>query len=606
MFFRGAMEDSRHAESSAHRGLKKQAEEILTTRPRKRRTAATPDFKRLIHEMNVHQVELALQNKELIEAQQLTAESQRKYADLFEYAPVGYFLTDANGLISMVNLEFAGLIGRPREHFTNLSPSHFIFEKDEPVYYSHRRSVINSKTCGRCQLRLRKSDGTTCWVILSSHPMQDAQGNVIKILSAAMDIQGRRQAEDRLQRATLELEIKNRISEIFLTGDSDSLYTDVLNVVLDITRSEYGTFAYIDENGDRVVPTMTRNIWDACEVTDKKKVFPRETWGESLWARCVGEKKTMVSEGPFNLPDGHIPLVRAVAAPIIFRKAVIGTFTVANKPAPYDEKDLTLLEEIADFTAPILHARLLNDIYMKNLVEAREDVRRLTREIINAGEVERRRISWVLHDELAQDLSSIKLRMAGLLQADGGAPRPVAQDVRNLLGLVQGTIDKVRNLSHSLHPSTLEEFGVVDALKGYIEEMTEKDPACRIRFIHEDMKGVRLDYLTEIMIYRLAVEGLRNIRKHARADRAEIEVACRPPDIFLTISDNGKGFAVDAAGEAARKTKSLGLKIMQERTAHVHGDIRIESAPGRGTKIHIKIPIWESRHGEKADPAPGR
>jgi PAS domain S-box-containing protein len=187
---------------------------------------------------------------------------------------------------------------------------------------------------------------------------------------------GRKRAEETLQESERELAIRNRIAQIFLTSSDEDMYGQVLEIVLEAMQSKYGTFAYIDENGDRVVPSMTRGIWDKCEVLNKSIVFPRETWGDNLWARALIEKKAITSDGPFKVPDGHIPITRALAVPIIHQEEAIGNFMVGNKPTDYNEQDEALLKTIATHTAPILHAWLQRERQDRKRKEMSEALKR--------------------------------------------------------------------------------------------------------------------------------------------------------------------------------------------------------------------------------------
>ena len=105
---------------------------------------------------------------------------------------------------------------------------------------------------------------------------------------------------------------------------------------------------------------MTRDIWDQCRIPDKDIVFPRQTWG-GIWGRALVEKKTLYSNEPFRVPEGHILITRALDVPIIYEGDVIGNLFVGNKATDYDEKDRDLLENIARHVAPVLHARLQRD-----------------------------------------------------------------------------------------------------------------------------------------------------------------------------------------------------------------------------------------------------
>jgi signal transduction histidine kinase len=166
----------------------------------------------------------------------------------------------------------------------------------------------------------------------------------------------------------------SRIAEIFVSVPDDKMYGDVLQIVLRAMASPYGTFAYINEHGDRVVPTMTRDIWDKCKIPDKDIVFPREKWG-GIWGRCLMARRSFYSEGPFTVPEGHIPIKRALAVPIIHNAGVIGNFMVGNKKTEYDDKDVELLETIANRVAPILHARLKREIEERERKRAEEELR---------------------------------------------------------------------------------------------------------------------------------------------------------------------------------------------------------------------------------------
>ncbi|UCG79802.1 MAG: hypothetical protein JSV60_07410 [Desulfobacterales bacterium] len=122
-----------------------------------------------------------------------------------------------------------------------------------------------------------------------------------------------KQVEAALRESERELNIRNRIAEVFLTTSDNEMYGRVSDVVLEAMKSEYGTFVYINEEGARVVPSMTRGIWDECKIRNTDIAFPGETWGDNLWARCRIEKRAISSNGPFKVPDGHIPVTCALA-----------------------------------------------------------------------------------------------------------------------------------------------------------------------------------------------------------------------------------------------------------------------------------------------------
>lgn len=177
----------------------------------------------------------------------------------------------------------------------------------------------------------------------------------------SVEIEERKRVEDELRKSRWKLSVLNRIANIFLTVANGDIYGEVLKVVLDVSESRYGAFGFVAQNGDLVLPSMDGEIWDHCRVAGKASVFPRDTWGESLWGRAITEQKSFSSSGPFYLPEGHILIDNFLAVPILYGNASIGVLTVANRAAGFFEEDTLVLEGIAESIAPILNARLERD-----------------------------------------------------------------------------------------------------------------------------------------------------------------------------------------------------------------------------------------------------
>ena len=161
------------------------------------------------------------------------------------------------------------------------------------------------------------------------------------------------------KQAEATMAMRARIAAIFGTIADEEMFDDVLNVILEVIHSPFGVFGYIDKNGDFVVPTMTRQIWDKCQVPEKSIRYPPETWGDSSWPCALREKRTIHSNKPStNTPDGHISIQRHISMPILFQGEAIGLFQVANKETDYTEADIRTLGELAGHVAPLLNARL--------------------------------------------------------------------------------------------------------------------------------------------------------------------------------------------------------------------------------------------------------
>jgi two-component system cell cycle sensor histidine kinase/response regulator CckA len=163
--------------------------------------------------------------------------------------------------------------------------------------------------------------------------------------------------EKERERHEQEMDIRNRINYIILTISDDRMFGEVLSVVLKVMESPLGLFGYINENGYLICPSMTRDVWEKCDVPDKDIVLPPEQWG-GIWGRAMIEQKTLYANKPFKVPEGHLPINKALDVPLVYQGALIGNLLVANKEMDYNKGDIQLLETIAGHLAPLLAAKL--------------------------------------------------------------------------------------------------------------------------------------------------------------------------------------------------------------------------------------------------------
>jgi len=190
-----------------------------------------------------------------------------------------------------------------------------------------------------------------------------------------VEIEGRKRVEKALRVSKRELTIRNRISDIFLSVSDESLYGKVLDILLEAAKSESGIFGYINEDGALVCPSLNGRIWANCSLAEKQVVFPREKWRDTVWGKALREKRSFISDGPVRVPEGHVPILRALTIPIVYRGESIGVITVANKTTGYNDSDRKLLEATARKIAPVLHARRQRDVQEAKRRQAQEALR---------------------------------------------------------------------------------------------------------------------------------------------------------------------------------------------------------------------------------------
>jgi len=224
--------------------------------------------------------------------------------------------------------------------------------------------------------------------------------------------------------------------------------------------------------------------------------------------------------------------------------------------------------------------------------EAVQALRRLNDRL----EDEARRIAHALHDDAGQLLASVHLVLE---EVSTGLP----SRTRDRLKRVRGPLDEIekhlRRLSHELRPTILDDLGLLPALEFLAQGVAARSGiAVRV----EGEARPRLPAAVETALYRVVQEALRNATKHAAARRVDIRLEVEPGAARCTVKDDGRGFdtreVLDRKGD-----RGLGLIGMRERLSALGGRFTIESAPGRGTELHIMIPIpQEGRHADTSSP----
>jgi two-component system sensor histidine kinase UhpB len=235
------------------------------------------------------------------------------------------------------------------------------------------------------------------------------------------------------------------------------------------------------------------------------------------------------------------------------------------------------------------------------MLEAIDEAARLrSTQIINAQEQERKRIARELHDETSQMLTSLLISLAVLEKSVTSAEaRERIADTRNL---AHQTLRAIRNLSIDLRPSALDDLGLLPALRWYIKEYQQKC-SIEVDFSATGFKG-RLPAEMETVLYRIVQEALTNTARHANATRVRIALREEEGAVYATISDNGRGFDVEALMRTPGQERGLGLAGMQERAVLLDGTLEIKSRPGEGTTIEVRLPLQTAR-GAAAPPLQG-
>ena len=234
----------------------------------------------------------------------------------------------------------------------------------------------------------------------------------------------------------------------------------------------------------------------------------------------------------------------------------------------------------------------------RDLRLSQEKLRRLSVQVINAQDQERRRLARELHDDLGQALALLKVRLAKITHKIGSLDTSLYADCRDTSRYVEQIIENVRRLSRDLSPSIIEDLGLIQALKILFKDFTWHN-RLRVKLYFSPIDHL-LGLDAQINLYRFCQEVLTNIQKHARAQTMSVKLTCRSGTATLQIKDDGIGFDVDKVLHDS-KERGMGLTTLRERAGMLSGTCTITSAPGRGTCVSLCFPVGE-RHGAERLP----
>ncbi len=208
--------------------LRKRAKQFLDQSPAGIEDFSLSDIQKLIEELQVHQIELEMQNEALCRAQSQLEKSRNRYYDLYDFAPIGYFSLDKNGSILEANLTGATLLGCERRYLIKTIFSRFIHKDFNDTYFHHRNQAFITGKKQTCELKLLKKNGTLLWVQLESLAVKDNEDHSNQLRTTMTDITERKRVEEALQAAHDELErrVAQRTAEL---SNSNVLLREEIN-----------------------------------------------------------------------------------------------------------------------------------------------------------------------------------------------------------------------------------------------------------------------------------------------------------------------------------------------------------------------------------------
>lgn len=400
------------------------------------------------------------------------------------------------------------------------------------------------------EIAMKKRDGSIVPMDISISLLKE-NGRTIGSVCVARDLSERKINEQELKRARDEL---SRYSQ-----DLERQVRERTRAITSILRNTPAVVYLKDRHGRyKLVNPRFEELYGLSNESVQGKT-DRELFSRAMAAQFVAHDLKVLQEGralqveeQINLPDG----------PHTYLSVKFPIYNEQNEP-----------EGLCGISTDITE-----------LKKAQEQLRLLSGSIMASQEKERTAIARELHDELGQILTAMRMDAVWLSERLKGCDEQAVARAQTLCELIDQTIDEVRGLAIRLRPGMLDDFGLVDALDWFCKDFAQRTGiTCKFKAL----EPIVVDDLVATAAYRIAQEALTNVARHSFATRVMVSLEVKNGFFSLTVKDNGRGFQPQHLDDSL----CLGLAGMRERAALVGGNLELHSRPGKGTRVHFRLPL---------------
>jgi signal transduction histidine kinase len=282
--------------------------------------------------------------------------------------------------------------------------------------------------------------------------------------------------------------------------------------------------------------------------------------------------------------SGNSSRLYGFVAPLNVRGKVVGLAEIYSRSAAViaPESSSLFLTLVAQLAVSMENGRLYSELQKRE-----QQLRNFVVRLFQAQDDERRRMAYDIHDGLAQLIISADMHLSNFASILRGDPDLASPDFEKGLKRLKSALAEVRRVVSELRPSTLDDFGLVNTLKRYVEELAAEQ-GWESSFT-ENLGEMRLDPTLETGAFRIVQESLNNTRKHSGTRRIEVKLEHQGDHLHIRVQDWGKGFDLDVARHL---DGHFGLSGMEERCRLLGGWCHVESVPGEGTTVKIELPCY--------------
>ena len=488
---------------------------------------------------------LRSQNAELERARNTLLEAQKiAHLGSFEYDAVTRKLAWSEEQYRIFGLDPAGAAPVYDQMLARL-----IHPEDRTHLDRTFREAVAGRQFYECEYRIVRPDGIVRHVHSRAQPSCNERGQLVRYVGTTLDITERELAEARLRQSE---ERRRLVMETMMHGV--------------VHQRADGTIIAMNPAAERILGL---------------------TQQEFLGSSSVKQEHHTVREDGSPFPGLEHPAMVTLRTGKPVRSVVMGIWHPRR-----NERRWLEIDAVPMFTpgqvAPAEVYTVFADITERRLAELR--MHTFSREVIAAREAERKQVSAALHHDAGSLAVGLSARLDQIERALGTGERQKAEDaLAQTRKLLSQSLAHLKRLAVELRPPELDTLGLPAALQQHFTQC-QQPGGIQIRF--RDNWGRRpMAEAPASVLFRIAQEAVTNTLKHARAQRVDVRLWSVKGGVTLTLADDGCGF--DPAGPSAQPGTAMGLRVMQEMAALANGQCRVESAPGQGTTVRVRLPLAE-------------
>lgn len=519
-----------------------------------------------------------------IELARLSDEAQRYAHELqtiMDYAPAGIIFYDPVGNIRRVNAAARAALGMTEEMVGKSATERFeaydIVDEFGTQIMPDRgivAAVLSGQTARNVLADFRKTPRGSVWVSMSGAPVPRGDGTIDGVVAVFADVTRLHDTQEQAKQLATEL-------EAILHSIADGVAVDdVQGRALRTNPAADRILQYTDE-----IRAMTWQERVRVVVPIGEDGTPLDLDDFPLKRALEGERVvgfTMRYELLFKQPGELTPWLSVSAAPIHHGDEIAGAVLVLSDIAALRQTEQEL-RSYRDHLEGLVAERTAS------LEANQQRLRALAAELQSTEQRERQRLASLLHDEVAQTLGATKIHL-GAFAATLTAPA-AADQIATIMGMVDEAIRQSRAILMDLSPPVLQQQGLIPALLWWGQQIKEKH-GLEVRVeVGDNVK--RLAPEVEGTLFQIAKELLLNTTKYAQATQASITVTSDGARLKIEIADDGKGF--DPSALEVTEKSGFGLFSVRERMAYLGGEFQLDSAPGRGTRATLTLPLEDNQ-----------